>query len=376
MKYTFIPLLILLPATLIAQDDRRPQDTRPQDRAAAANTQKQASLSDVLGMTVRLRASAEARAEAAEDGRIAKKPTGSIYDLLVNTTTGEAQFAVVSVGGILGIGDRSVVVPISTLTWTPTVSNPEFTLDATEAELKALPPFDKKRALADGLNTTVQNANRSWKEVRPDWKKPVDAAAEKADGTERTTEDAGRPIGERSRPVEGERSRTAEEAKRAVDGVAGRVDGVDARSRHTTLLASQLKGATVISSDNQDFGSVGVCSYNASSNTIEYVIVGKGGVLGMGGTDYLVPYLATRPVWSADNNELKLTLKKSHVELANAPEYNKPERGIVSDDNCARACKFFGVDRDAMKMGHKKSDHDTKKTDHDTRKSGGYDPIK
>lgn len=374
MKFAII-LPFLLPAALIAQEPQRPQDPRPtertrdqrpqdrvgQDRVGVPTPDQQKALSDVIGMDVRLEPTAEEKRDAAEDGRKPERPTGSIEDLIMNANTGKIQFAVVSVGGIIGIGEHHVAIPMSSLTWSKTESDPVYLLRATEAELKALPEFDSDAP--GGVTGNLRNAEKAWDGIRADWRGTVDASGDRT-GTGRTTERGGR--------ITDGQERNADGTERTVDGTTKKVDpSLVQGSTQTIVLVSQLKGADVISSDNKEFGSVSDSSINVRSNTVEYVIVGKGGVLGVGETDYLVPFQAVRPVLAGDDrDELKLALPKTTAELASAPRYTKPEHGIVSDDNCHRACTFYGVDRNAKKLDGK-----TRPMDPDTKKSG-YDPIK
>lgn len=369
MKFAII-LPFLLPAALIAQDPQRPQDPRPtelrtqdqrpQDRVGMATPDQQKALSDVIGMDVRLEPTADEKRDAAEDGRIAKRPNGSIDDLILNANTGKIQFAVVSVGGILGIGEHHVAVPMSSLTWSKTESDPVFLLRATEAELKALPEFDSDAA--GGVTGGLRNAEKAWDGIRANWRGTVDASGERT-GAGVTTEKGGRYTDGQERDADG--------TERTVGGTTKKVDPALSPTG-IIVLVSQLKGADVISSDNKEFGSVSESSMNVRSNTVEYLIVGKGGVLGVGGTDYLVPFQAVRPVLAGDDrDELKLAVPKTTAELANAPKYTKPENGIVSDHNCQHSCTFFGVDRNAKKLDRNK----TNPMEPNTKKSG-YDPIK
>jgi PRC-barrel domain len=69
---------------------------------------------------------------------------GTIKNLILNPLTGRVRFAVLSVGGYLGIGETDVVVPWAALdVETPsTGEHPSYVLDTTKDKLKDAPRFD------------------------------------------------------------------------------------------------------------------------------------------------------------------------------------------------------------------------------------------
>lgn len=300
MKYTALIPCAILSTLLSAQDDRRAEGG-----GATPEAPRHAALSDVLGMTVRLQATPEARAAAATEGKLASRPTGSIEDLVLAADSGEAYWAAVSVGGMLGIGDRIVAVPNSALVCVPTEGKPVFELRATEAELKALPEFDLKASKGAGLSAALRSAENSWKKARPTWHaKTVEASLRKVDGAEQVVVP-------------------------------------------DSFLASHLMGCPVKSRDGKAFGSVGEGCYNLETNSVDYLVVGRGGVIGVGESHYLIPYKAGPLVFVGEDNKPSLSLAKSAAELADAPRYNKPDHGLVSEENGRQACEFYGVEHHA-----------------------------
>lgn len=67
---------------------------------------------------------------------------GTIEDLMINTADGYVEYAVVSFGGFLGIGDKYFAVPIQAFT-VDTV-NEELILNESKERLKTAPGFDKE----------------------------------------------------------------------------------------------------------------------------------------------------------------------------------------------------------------------------------------
>ncbi len=66
---------------------------------------------------------------------------GHIKDLMIDTETGMIEYAVLSFGGFLGMGDKLFAVPWNAFT-IDTVKE-EFVLDVTRERLEEAPGFDK-----------------------------------------------------------------------------------------------------------------------------------------------------------------------------------------------------------------------------------------
>lgn len=67
---------------------------------------------------------------------------GDIDDIVLDPRTGQIRYAVVSVGGFLGVGDRLVAVPWKTLQVDR--DKDRYVMDATKERLKTAPAFDSK----------------------------------------------------------------------------------------------------------------------------------------------------------------------------------------------------------------------------------------
>ncbi len=91
---------------------------------------------------------------------------GDIKEFMIDMASGRVSYAVLSFGGMLGLGDKLFAVPWSALTL-DTV-NKRFTLDASKESLKDAPGFDKDHwpSMADekwaaGLHTFYGTSNRT-----------------------------------------------------------------------------------------------------------------------------------------------------------------------------------------------------------------------
>lgn len=66
---------------------------------------------------------------------------GDVKDLMIDMATGRMSYAVLSFGGLLGMGDKLFAVPWSALTLD--TENKRFTLDVQKDALESAPGFDK-----------------------------------------------------------------------------------------------------------------------------------------------------------------------------------------------------------------------------------------
>lgn len=66
---------------------------------------------------------------------------GSIKDLMMDTSSGDIQYAVISAGGFLGIGDKLYAVPWEALSMD--TQEKQFILDVDVERFKEAPGFDK-----------------------------------------------------------------------------------------------------------------------------------------------------------------------------------------------------------------------------------------
>lgn len=102
------------------------QTPNPSNRAAAANAGVVLSSSTLTGDSVR-----NAQGE----------DLGDLKDLMIDTATGKVQYAVLSFGGVLGLGDKLFAVPWSSLR--VDTENECLVLDVPKERLKDAPGFDK-----------------------------------------------------------------------------------------------------------------------------------------------------------------------------------------------------------------------------------------
>jgi sporulation protein YlmC with PRC-barrel domain len=71
----------------------------------------------------------------------ANEDVGKITDLVADTSTGKISYAVLSYGGVMGIGDKLFAVPMASLA--TKADDDKFVIDVTKDHLKNAPGFDK-----------------------------------------------------------------------------------------------------------------------------------------------------------------------------------------------------------------------------------------
>ena len=82
---------------------------------------------------------------------------GKIEDLMIDVDNGEIQYAVVSFGGFMGLGDKLFAVPLEAMS--VDTSDEHFILDQTKERLENAPGFNK--------DDWPDSANARWRtEVR------------------------------------------------------------------------------------------------------------------------------------------------------------------------------------------------------------------
>ena len=97
---------------------------------------------------------------------------GSVEDVVINITNGKVEYVAMSVGGVLGIGDRLFAVPLKEMKFQHGRDEKFFVLNASREKLEKAPGFDKD----------------NWPNFAdPQWRDQVDRSYRQS-AAERTTE--------------------------------------------------------------------------------------------------------------------------------------------------------------------------------------------
>jgi hypothetical protein len=325
----YSPLLLataaLAPA-VPAQNDAK----APEHRPASVTTPDYVYLDDVLGAKVMIHPATDVRRDAGTD-KEPKKVTGEIKDLLLDCRSGAIEGAVVSFGGVLGIGDKTVALPANLLTWNGV--NKAFDLNATEDQLKSLSAFDVKEARKRGVDNEMVVLRSSWSKFEP---------AGKLHG------EASEASGRRDAPVKVDTGKTDERTdKPATDKPATQEAQKPAVVSGTTFVV--VPGHYVVASDIDDhpvyaqgekFGKISKCIVDRNARSLEFCVVSHGGALGIGDTEYLVPHRAMTLCRDGDNQIW--CINRSAEQMKSAVKYEKPKHaGVVDLDAAKRAGAMY-----------------------------------
>ncbi|MBK7644424.1 MAG: PRC-barrel domain-containing protein [Planctomycetes bacterium] len=211
---------------------------------------------------------------------------GKIEDVVVRPA-GEASYAVLSFGGMLGMGDKLFAMPWSVLR----------SLDANSSrkddDTALVLPLDKERLKgAPGFD------RQNWPAIaNPEWTKEIDAF------------------------YAGD---LTPDAKKAVDA--------SARTSSITWKASELKGANVMNPAGEKLGDLKELAID-SNGRVSYVAVSVGGFLGTGDKLVAIPWDALKFSLGGDQSDKRvISLASTKQQLESAPEFKEGK------DNRASMC--------------------------------------
>jgi hypothetical protein len=287
-----------------------------QDAGAPKHKSEYCSTSKILGATVRMKPGAEAKRDAAKAGEPAKGPEGKIAELLVDGTNGALDTAIIEWGGFIGIGDKAVAVPFSSLTWNQ--AHERFEIDASEDRLVALPAFEVGKAKQDGIDAARDTAHAHWR-------------------TATRASDAGATI-----PEAKDANAKKPAAAKAIEGTSLFVVPV------RYLCVSEIDDLPV-HTDNEKVGGIDDLLVDTSKSTIALAILERGGTLGVGSTSYLVPFRSIRMCSNGDARVLHVPCATAEIEQAIV--YEKPKNGVVDDEAAKRALANKTFDKRAKTEG-------------------------
>jgi len=315
MKYLFLPAIVMASCAMLLNAQSDSSTTRPQNPSQKQDKPDYVGLNECIGAKVSMNAGTAARADAADRQETATRPTGEITDLLIATQTGHTEWAVVSFGGLLGMGDKTVAVPFSVLQWNPTSKS--YDLDVSQDHLKALNAFDAKKAKlqAQGLDEAMVAHAANWHTI------VTPSSPEKA-------------------AAEATAAKAAANAKRA-DKPVVTIAGTTMVGNPAVLMCASEIDDYPLYARGEDFGTVSNSVVDRANSTVAFVIVGHGGVLGVGKDQYLLPFSSLQLAKKGDATVL--VVDKSAAEMASCVKYTKPVNGIVDAEAATRCCATVGA---------------------------------
>ncbi len=313
MKYVSIPAIVLASCATLLNAQSDSSTTRPQSPTQKPTQPDYVALNECIGAKVSMNPGAEAVGAAAEKKEPATRPTGEITDIVIATKTGRTEWAVVSFGGLLGIGDKTVAVPCSILQWNAATKC--YDAKVSHDHVKALNAFDAKKARAQGLDDAMPAHVTNWHTVVTP--STPEKSAEEANA-----------------------AKAAANAKR-LDKPVVAIAGTTMVGNPTRLMCASEVDDYPIYARGENFGKVSNCVVDRANGTLAFVIVGHGGVLGVGKDEYLVPFTALR--LAKKDDATVLVVDKSAADMTTCVKYTKPDHGIVDAEAAARCCASVGA---------------------------------
>ncbi len=269
-------------------------------------------LSDVVGAKVAMLPGVKEQNKAAKKNENPEHPVGKIGEILLDCCSGRTQWAVVTFDKTLGFGGKTVAVPCDELHWDAT--NERFDLDQTDDQLKALPSFDVDDAKKNGLDLTVATLSPFW---------PNSATSHRNDDT-------------------------ADGKQKDVDMTKPSkitVDGKEFECAKPHLITSKELRNTAVYADSEKFGVIGDALVLRTDPSVAFLIVSRGGTLGVGDSQYLIPYYAACLHAGGDSKEMVYGVHRSLKELEAGVHYEKPKYGCVDAEAITRTNEMFAKDR-------------------------------
>lgn len=210
---------------------------------------------------------------------------GSINNLAVELPAGHVYYAVISSGGVAGVGDTLRVVPFTALKFSDV--NKNASINVNKSRFESSGTFDDK-----GWNTM---GDRSWGEkvyqyysIEPDWK--------------RIREDSDR-------------------------------SGADSEGAVLNLVkGSELIGMDVRNNADENLGDIDDLVVNVRHADIAYAVLSSGGVLGVGDKLFAVPFQS----FNLDRSNKKLVLNIDKDRLKAAPGFDKKNWPDMADANYSK----------------------------------------
>lgn len=219
---------------------------------------------------------------------------GDIKELVLNPSTGEIEYAVLSFGGFLGMGDKLFALPWGVLQSSMKGDDFSLVLSIDKERLKKAPGFPKD----------------NWPDMgTPNWADPI---------REFYSDDL------RARPVP-----------------ASTDKAVAANKNLRLLKATELMGADVKTSDDKNAGDIDEIVVDAQSGRVAYVVLATGGVLGFGKDKYAVPWQAAQISMDAGAKEPLVKLPVPQSKFEKAPAYEDGDWKRMSDPEWAREVYTF-----------------------------------
>lgn len=203
---------------------------------------------------------------------------GKVEELVINPSSGGIEYAVLSFGGFLGMGDKLFALPFSLfkprVDVDPGPDDLAFTLDVDKAKMEKAPGFPKD----------------NWPDLSTTW----------CDGIDKYY------------------------------GCRRAAGALEENSKLKLNKASDLMGSNVHNTANEELGEVKELVIDPQAARVNYFVMSSGGVLGIGDKLFAIPW-ETLKITADEDGDQKLVLNATKERLENAPEFKEKDWDRMSD---------------------------------------------
>ena len=214
---------------------------------------------------------------------------GEVNDLVIDLNSGKVEYAALSFGGILGLGDKLFAIPWDAMKLRSEDKDHFFVLEIDQERLKTTPGFDQ--------DTWPNTADPKWN---------IDT--HKRYATTKAAID----------PVKPGKTATKKIVKSTADYSA-------------VMRVSNVTGMAVKNPDQEDLGQIEELVISVNGGQVRYAALSFGGAFGLGDKLFAIPWDALQFKQNADDSFFVLSVSKER--LKRAPGFDKSEWPDTANPN-------------------------------------------
>lgn len=328
MKIPMALLIAALPLTVHAQTDAAAQQKGHTNTAVQKGQHSESNMRMAQDQIAMQRVSQQMNRDVygPDDKKI-----GVIQDLVLDAENNRIAYAVLSFGGVMGVGDKYFAIPWSSIEHKPNQKDRVY-LNTSEDQLKQAPGFDKNnwpdtasatyRHSIDSYYGVDDNTRSNWytrhNVQRLDTTRPHTNVTEPRGADTDLNLNPHKDVNNDKRPTTDPKVRsTASSDRERVKSQAGpRDDGLIWSRR-----ASAVVGTDVRNSKGQDIGEINDLVVDPRTGDVHYAILSFGGVMGMGDKLFAIPM--DRIQTSSSEREFVIDVSKETLKNAKGFEDNQ-----------------------------------------------------
>jgi sporulation protein YlmC with PRC-barrel domain len=234
--------------------DRQPPDRQPTEKDATKDMSQKLHFvlsEEVIGATLK-----------GQSGDTA----GSVDDVIVSAKDGALKYYVISVGGVLGLGDKLIAVPTDQIRWDSRADN--FVLAMPATRLETMPAFEASK----------------WTDLeRKDWEKALVDHESGYKDSNRNDDPA-----DRNNPDDDQPGADKDHMGKTLIRLSD-ITGTNIKAGN--VVTDDDRNVT-LESDREKVGEIDGAIIEITTAKVPFVIISTGGILGFGEDDRIVPWQA------------------------------------------------------------------------------------